>query len=199
MTNCNIQHGIAVKTLERMDRTAFELIECIHQVASQIDHIPLPSIPVFLGATAGMRMANLVDPENTRLIERHLEQRFKEAHINIKRISIMTGQQEGLYAWVTANYLKETFFLSHEEEEEWKHAHANYYSKSDELVSTFGILDLGGASAQIAHQVVKRDGNDKPVGTNEDKSMVSIRLYGKDFQVSTFSNLCMGIEQAKNR
>ena len=58
--------------------------------------------------------------------------------------------------------------------------------------STFGVLDMGGASAQIAQQISSS-------GSEESDDIVHIRLYGTNYTVHTYSNFCFGTEQALRR
>ena len=55
-------------------------------------------------------------------------------------IRIITGEEEGLYGWIAVNYLMDGFD---------KHEHAH---KGEPHSSTYGFLDMGGASTQIAFE-----------------------------------------------
>ncbi|KAH0605578.1 uncharacterized protein H6S33_004800 [Morchella sextelata] len=107
-----------------------------------LEHIPKDSIaetPLFLLATAGMRL--LPDMQRRRLLDeictyarRNTEFLLPDCGVHIQVIS---GETEGLYGWIAANYLLGGF------DDPAKHAHGKGHH-------TYGFLDMGGASAQIA-------------------------------------------------
>lgn len=93
--------------------------------------------PVFIQATAGMRM----------LKEKKKDKILKTLCKNIKRstgflledcssqIQVIDGETEGLYGWLGLNYLS---------------GHFNDYDVTKSSHFTFGFMDMGGASTQIA-------------------------------------------------
>ncbi|KAA6409378.1 MAG: nucleoside diphosphatase [Lasallia pustulata] len=95
--------------------------------------------PIFLLATAGMRL--LPGFERKEL----LAQICSYARSNTKfllpncdlHIQVIPGETEGLYGWIAANYLLGGF------DSPEQHAHGKGHH-------TYGFLDMGGASAQIA-------------------------------------------------
>ncbi|KAI2801944.1 Ectonucleoside triphosphate diphosphohydrolase 3 [Blomia tropicalis] len=176
---CHISRGIASYADEKIKEGADELMKCIEQLAIHLDNgNTLEHMFVYLGATAGMRMLNISNPNASANIFNVIRTRFIESGLQPKRISIITGKEEGLFAWVAVNYLSGKLF------EKMKLSNLNN--------RTFGVLDMGGASAQIAHQI-----ND-----DDDVSMddaVRIRLYGRDYNIHAYSNFCFGAEQALKR
>lgn len=150
---------------------------------AEAPYVNVHETPVFLGATAGMRIMNMSQPERTAAIFSNLTNQLKIGH-QVGRVSIILGRDEGLFAWIGVNYIKNTFFPT-----------LNLLSpktlpskEKDMTPPTYGILDLGGASAQIAHQI------DNDAGESDDQTRV--RLYGRNYTVSTYSNLCFGVDQA---
>jgi len=109
------------------------------------DHIP-PSLhqetPLFLLATAGMR---LLTPEQQAAVLRSTCQ-FLKFHSNFRiddpspagpcgsSVRVISGEEEGLFGWLSVNYLMDGFGSS----------------SSDR--ATYGFLDMGGASTQIAFE-----------------------------------------------
>jgi Golgi nucleoside diphosphatase len=104
-------------------------------------HIPpekIPETPLFLLATAGMR---LIETSKQTAILSHLRQGvaekfnflFPEGHMEI-----ITGKQEGLYQWLAINYALGKFQL-----------------EKDEInrPTTVGAIHMGGASMQFAMEV----------------------------------------------
>ncbi|XP_064465833.1 ectonucleoside triphosphate diphosphohydrolase 2-like [Ornithodoros turicata] len=86
--------------------------------------------PVYLGATAGMRLLNISNPDRSDALFLSIECSLR--NFSLRQASILTGQQEGLFAWLSVNYLLDAFL--------------------DETPETLGALDMGGASTQIAFQ-----------------------------------------------
>jgi guanosine-diphosphatase len=88
--------------------------------------------PVVVKATAGLR---LIGEERSRLILEAVEGRLRERYSfwvpeGGEGVAVMEGRDEGVYAWLTANYLLGTL-------------------KGGE---TYAVLDLGGASTQIVFE-----------------------------------------------
>ena len=95
--------------------------------------------PIFLMATAGMRLLpKLQQTSLTREICSYLQLNtgFSLPDCDL-HIQVIKGETEGLYGWIAANYLLGGFDRPSE------HQHGKGHH-------TFGFLDMGGASAQIA-------------------------------------------------
>ncbi|KAJ5159871.1 uncharacterized protein N7482_006875 [Penicillium canariense] len=115
-------------------------------LAELLDHaksiVPLEDArdtPIFLLATAGMRLLGNLERQFL------LDQICSYARANSDfllpdcgvHIQVIPGVTEGLYGWIATNYLMETFDAPE------KHDHGKGHH-------TYGFLDMGGASAQIA-------------------------------------------------
>ncbi|KAI7812712.1 putative ectonucleoside triphosphate diphosphohydrolase 2 [Triplophysa rosa] len=81
--------------------------------------------PLYLGATAGMRLLNISKPKESDEILKEVGDKLKTYPFSYKGATILRGEEEGAYGWVTVNYLLEKF------------------------IKMIGALDLGGASTQI--------------------------------------------------
>lgn len=136
--------------------------------------------PLFLGATAGMRLLEENDPSRSIAILQSLREYLSSLPFNFQNASIITGQEEGLYGWITVNYIMGNFF----EKNMW-----NKYVRP-EGGKTVGSMDLGGASTQIAFAVSDNF-------TGED--YLSVKLYGYPYNVYTHSFLCYGKNEAEKR
>ena len=128
------------------------------------------STPIFLFATAGMRLvpedqADAILNEVRKLFNNKEKCPFMFHDDNDARI--ITGKTEGIYAWVTVNFLV-----------------GAYRSKG----LTYGSLDLGGASHQNAW---------KFNSSHPDVAMVD--FAGKTYQVFVRSYLGFGQDQARER
>ncbi|KAL0946458.1 hypothetical protein HGRIS_012680 [Hohenbuehelia grisea] len=143
--------------------------------------------PLFLLATAGMR---LLTPEQQAklLLETCL---FLRHHSNFRiegaseagpcgtSVRIITGEEEGLFGWIAVNYLMDGFTGSSADR------------------TTYGFLDMGGASTQIAFEPAKQHQGDG-------KNLVDVRLRllgGEEIHHKVFVTtwLGYGTNQARER
>ncbi|KAE9986017.1 hypothetical protein EG328_006568 [Venturia inaequalis] len=107
-----------------------------------LKHVPsheVENTPFFLLATAGMRL--LPQHQRTELLQSICT--YTRAHTKFQlpdcdlHVQVIPGETEGLYGWIAANYLLGGF------ESPSAHNHGKGHH-------TYGFLDMGGASAQIA-------------------------------------------------
>lgn len=153
------------------------------------DHIP-PSLhadtPLFLLATAGMR---LLSPEQQAAILLETCHFFvHHSHFKLdvpgdsgpcgSSVRIITGEEEGLFGWIAVNYLMDGFTGSHNP-------------------TTYGFLDMGGASTQIAFEPSAAHQRDA-------KSLVDVSLRllnGEEISHKVFVTtwLGYGTNQARER
>ncbi|KAL1714385.1 nucleoside phosphatase GDA1/CD39, partial [Schizophyllum commune] len=155
------------------------------------NHIP-PSLhhetPLFLLATAGMRL--LTPTQQADVLQETC--RFLALHSNFKidgpsaagpcgsSVRIITGEEEGLFGWIAVNYLMDGFI------------------GSSDIRTTYGFLDMGGASTQIAFEP-----GEAHVADN-DNSLVEVRLRlltGEEIRHKVFVTtwLGYGTNQARER
>ena len=154
------------------------------------DHIP-PSLhqetPLFLLATAGMR---LLTPEQQATVLQSTCQ-FLKFHSNFRiddpspagpcgsSVRIISGEEEGLFGWLSVNYLMDGFGSS----------------SSDR--ATYGFLDMGGASTQIAFEP-------SPEEQEKTQNLIDVRLRtigGEEINHKVFVTtwLGYGTNQARER
>ena len=159
---------------------------------SLVDHalkvIPQDKIadtPIFLMATAGMRLlpklqqAALVQ-EICSYLRRNTQFSLPDCDLHIQ---VIRGETEGLYGWIAANYLLGGF----DHPEQHKHGQNHH---------TYGFLDMGGASAQIAFA---------PNTTEAEKHWDDLKLLrmrtmdGRptEYKVFTATWLGFGVNQAR--
>ena len=125
---------------EKPDRVGPDYLEKLLKKAAKIIPKELhQDTPLFLLATAGMRL--LDDGPRETLLENicsyaQSATRFQLPDCDV-HIKVIPGEVEGLYGWIAANYLLGGF------DAPLKHASGNDHP-------TYGFLDMGGASAQIA-------------------------------------------------
>ncbi|KAI5476611.1 golgi apyrase [Pseudohyphozyma bogoriensis] len=98
--------------------------------------------PIYLLATAGMR---LLPPASQSTLLATACSTIQTYNFDIpaceSNVRIITGEEEGLYGWIAVNYLMDGF-----------DSHAHNPGEKEKPSSTFGFLDMGGASTQIAFE-----------------------------------------------
>lgn len=109
---------------------------------SVIPSSQLSSTPIFLLATAGMRLIPTIEQDSILSATCKVlnSSPFLKSDCS-QNVRIITGEEEGLYGWVAVNYLMDGFD---------KHEHSP--DSSSGHGSTYGFLDMGGASTQIAFE-----------------------------------------------
>ncbi|KAK3306941.1 nucleoside phosphatase family-domain-containing protein [Chaetomium strumarium] len=141
--------------------------------------------PIFLMATAGMRLLPQVQQVAlTREICSYLRQntRFSLPDCDL-HIQVIKGETEGLYGWIASNYLLGGF------DDPSQHQHGKGHH-------TYGFLDMGGASAQIAFA---------PNATEAEKHANDLKLLRLrildgspvEYRVFTATWLGFGVNQAR--
>ncbi|KAJ8264739.1 hypothetical protein GJAV_G00153430, partial [Gymnothorax javanicus] len=149
------------------EKAGTSLRDCMEEAKETIPAWRHQETPVYLGATAGMR---LLRRQNETLADHVLSsvvnflQRYPFVYQGAR---IISGPEEGAYGWITVNYLSENF---------------------RKALPTMGALDLGGASTQITF--VSQQEVESP------ENSIHFRLYGNDYDVYTHSFLCYGKDQA---
>ena len=149
--------------------------------------------PLFLLATAGMRLLDIHQQraviEATCMFFRTHSSFRLEPSSNIgpcgSSIRIISGEEEGLFGWIAVNYLMDGF-ASHEENHR----------------ATYGFLDMGGASTQIAFEPSESEKAHLSKATSDNLVEVRLRLLGgEEIQHRVFVTtwLGYGTNQARER
>ncbi|XP_028837039.1 ectonucleoside triphosphate diphosphohydrolase 3 [Denticeps clupeoides] len=172
---CNV-NGSGISDWSNM--TLNKLGKCMKEVEEHIPSSQHKTTPVYLGATAGMRLLHLQNESASNEILLNLKNYLKTLPFQFKNVSIISGEEEGLYGWITVNYLMNNF-LERNLWNAWVRPHA---------AQTVGSLDLGGASTQIAFATP-----DDEAGEGQ----TQITLYGYKYNVYTHSYLCYGKNEAE--
>ncbi|XP_012503917.1 PREDICTED: ectonucleoside triphosphate diphosphohydrolase 3 isoform X1 [Propithecus coquereli] len=159
---------------------AFE--ECMHKVKEQIPTPLHRSTRIHLGATAGMRLLRLQNETAANEVLASIQSYFKSQPFDFRGAQIISGQEEGVYGWITANYLMGNF-LEKNLWHMWVHPHG---------VETTGALDLGGASTQISFVAEEK------VDLNT-SDITQVSLYGYTYTLYTHSFQCYGRNEAEKR
>ena len=145
------------------------------------------STPIFLLATAGMRL--LPDFQRKQLLDRicaytRSNTSFKVSNCDL-HIQVISGETEGLYGWIATNYLLGGF----DAPETHEHGKGHH---------TYGFLDMGGASAQIAFA---------PNATEAEKHAEDLKLLRfrkvngdvEEYKVFVTTWLEFGVHEARRR
>ncbi|XP_024421619.2 ectonucleoside triphosphate diphosphohydrolase 3 [Desmodus rotundus] len=159
---------------------AFE--DCMQKVKEQIPAHLHASTCVYLGATAGMRLLRLQNETAANEVLASIQNYFKSQPFDFRGAQIISGQEEGIYGWITANYLMGNF-LEKDLWHMWVHPNG---------VETTGALDLGGASTQISFAV----GETVELNSSD---IVQVSLYGYVYTLYTRSFQCYGRNEAEKR
>nr|XP_044992616.1 ectonucleoside triphosphate diphosphohydrolase 3 [Jaculus jaculus] len=159
---------------------AFE--DCMVKVKEQVPTHLHRSTRIYLGATAGMRLLRLQNETAANEVLASIQSYFKSQPFDFRGAQIISGQEEGVYGWITANYIMGNF-LEKNLWHTWVHPRG---------VETTGALDLGGASTQISFVAGEK------AGLN-DSDIVEVTLYGYGYTLYTHSFQCYGRNEAEKK
>ena len=153
-----------------------------------LEHVPeslVPQTPIFLLATAGMRLLpshqqEMVLSTVCQYIRTNTKFSIPDCGLHVQ---IISGEKEALFGWLAANYLVGGF------DDAAEHDHGKGHH-------TYGFLDMGGASAQIAFvpnaTEAEKHGNDL--------KLVRLRRIdgsAEDYKVFVTSWLGFGVNEAR--
>ncbi|XP_055456229.1 ectonucleoside triphosphate diphosphohydrolase 2 isoform X1 [Psammomys obesus] len=179
-SSCDVEGGGISSYASDPSRAGQSLVECLEQALQDVPKDRHASTPLYLGATAGMRLLNLTSPEATARVLEAVTQTLTRYPFDFRGARILSGQDEGVFGWVTANYLQENFI---------KYAWVGRWIRPRK--ETLGAMDLGGASTQITFETIS--------SSEDPDSEVHLRLYGQHYHVYTHSFLCYGRDQVLQR
>nr|XP_035920833.1 ectonucleoside triphosphate diphosphohydrolase 8 isoform X5 [Halichoerus grypus] len=157
------------------------LQDCLEEALALVPEAQHQETPMFLGATAGMRLLSQKNSSQAGDIFAAVSRVLGQAPLDFWGAELLAGQAEGALGWITINYVLGTLIK---------------YSFSGEWIrplegTLVGALDMGGASTQITFV---------PGGPILDKStQATFRLYGSEHRVYTHSYLCFGRDQMLTR
>ncbi|XP_005922704.1 ectonucleoside triphosphate diphosphohydrolase 4 isoform X1 [Haplochromis burtoni] len=151
-----IKPGISelAKTPEKASDYIYPLLSFAAQHIPKHKH---QETPLYVLCTAGMRIL----PENQQeaLLEDlrtdipvHFNFLFSDSHVEV-----ISGKQEGVYAWIGINFVLGRFDHVHNDGEAVVEVHVPGGDQQEMLLRkrTTGVLDMGGVSTQIAYEVPK--------------------------------------------
>ena len=163
------------------------LKELFDHVLDIIPEDAVENTPLFLLATAGIRL--LPDLQRKELLrqvcsyaQRHTSFLLPDCDLHIQ---VIPGETEGLYGWIAANYLLGGF----DSPEEHDHGKGHH---------TYGFLDMGGASAQIAFAP---NATEAELHANDLKllRMRAVDGVDREYRVFVTTWLGFGVHEARKR
>ncbi|XP_038022959.2 ectonucleoside triphosphate diphosphohydrolase 4 isoform X2 [Anas platyrhynchos] len=126
------------------------------------EHVPRAKhkeTPLYILCTAGMRI--LPESQQKAILEDlltdipvHFDFLFSDSHAEV-----ISGKQEGVYAWIGINFVLGRFEHTDDEDEAIVEVHVPGSENKEAIFRkrTVGILDMGGVSTQIAYEVPKTE------------------------------------------
>ena len=150
---------------ENANTSIKELLDSVTEVLK--NDVNLHAIPISILSTGGMRLLTVKDQNK---IYTSLKNFIKENYpFTIREIKTISGEKEGLFGWLTINYLTKTFQRGQ---------------------PTFGSIDMGDASTQITF--AKEDSDPK-----KNDIFVALKINKKIFYVISKSFLGLGLREAR--
>ncbi|XP_039178871.1 ectonucleoside triphosphate diphosphohydrolase 8 [Crotalus tigris] len=182
MFSCNVKGpGISSYT-SNPPQAGGSLRECLNAAIRVIPPERQQESPVYLGATAGMRLLRTQNKSAAAQILEAVSQTIQKYPVNFQGARIISGKEEGAFGWITINYLLNSFTQYSAKDRDWIRPPS---------ANILGALDLGGASTQISFI---------PAGPIADPSeALQFRLYGFDYTIYSHSYLCYGQNEAFQR
>lgn len=140
--------------------------------------------PVAVKATAGLRKLGPELSDNILKAVRHrLETKYPFPVVSEANggVEVMDGKDEGVYAWITANYLLGKI-------------------GGPDKTPTAAVLDLGGGSTQIVFQPTFKESADggMPAKLADGDHKYELSFGGRDFTLYQHSYLGYGLMEARN-
>ncbi|CAF4729649.1 unnamed protein product, partial [Rotaria socialis] len=127
---------------------------------------------IFLGATAGLRLAELRNSSyvnsllnSTRTYLSSLGLLFRSPEHQVR---IISGSEEGLSGWISVNILMRQLF------------------ENTKPIETYGVSDFGGGSTQLSF-----------IAPHASKQRFTMNLFNATYDVYSHSYLCYGQEQSR--
>ncbi|XP_023098861.2 ectonucleoside triphosphate diphosphohydrolase 2 isoform X2 [Felis catus] len=112
-SSCNVRGGGISSYADDPSRAGQSLVECLDQALQEVPKESHVHTPLYLGATAGMRLLNLTSPEASANVLAAVTRTLTRYPFDFRGAHILSGQDEGVFGWVTANYLLENFIKTH--------------------------------------------------------------------------------------
>ena len=140
------------------------VLELTKNLPPQLD----PTTPIYVMGTAGMRLLSEAQQQDVyQAVNAELQ---NQTHFQPKFVGTIDGQQEGIFGWLTVNYLTNRL--------------------TNPKTSTYGVLDMGGGSTEITFE-------SQTSAHPEDLKQIALGPF--QYQVFTHSFLGLGHNEAQRR
>ncbi|XLU61708.1 hypothetical protein S245_020917 [Arachis hypogaea] len=160
------------------EEAAESLIPLLDEAQDIIPPQLQPKTPLRLGATAGLRLLEGDTAERILQAVRDMFRTRSNLNVQSDAVTVIDGTQEGSYMWVALNYLLGNL--------------GNKYSR------TVGVVDLGGASVQMAYAVSKDTAQNAPLPPDgQDPYIKNVILKGTEYNLYVHSYLRYGSDAAR--
>lgn len=160
------------------DAAANSLLDLLEKAEAAVPRDLRSKTPVKVGATAGLRQ--LEGDASDRILQAVRDFLEKKSSFKSKAdwVTVLDGNQEGAYQWVTINYLLGNLGKNYE--------------------STVGVVDLGGGSVQMAYAISESDAAKAPKFSNGEETYVKeMFLMGIKYYLYVHSYLHYGLLAAR--
>ena len=137
--------------------------------------IKIANVPIYLGATAGLR---LVDDSQTIMSNIRKTLHTSGFLFQNEWARILSGDEESVYGWLVANYLK---------------SNGSFGDDDSDNIELYGALDLGGGSTQISLSVPQT------LAEKEKDDLYPLQIGNLHYPLYTQSYLYYGADQARLR
>jgi len=141
----------------------------LNTLSTRLDQLGVTrnEVHLHLLATAGMRRVEQRNPDAAAAIYAAARSSLTLTGMRVGRVETLSGQLEGAYAWVDVNYLNG--------------------SLSESGANPVGMVEVGGASAQIAYQTHRPDA----------EGVTALSVNGRTHYVVSISWLGLGQDEAR--
>ncbi|UJR14965.1 hypothetical protein I4U23_001944 [Adineta vaga] len=175
---------------QHLDLLADYFQPCLNQAIMKIPSNRHRLSPIFLGATAGMRLSRLLNVTKSNQVLETIREIFSNSPFQFvvaRQVRILTGVEEAIDGWITTNILLEKF--------KHRHTKKKHLAKQELDTDMVGVLDLGGASTQITF-TYNQTKDDEPI---PDEFTTNITLFDTVYSPYAHSYLCWGKNEALKR
>lgn len=161
-------------------RAAAESLDVLLNEALRVVPASLHSCtPVAVKATAGLRLLGAQESiDILDAVEEHLLSAYPFILPDRDAVAIMDGRDEGVYAWITANYLLDTIRVD-----------------SPAGAAPYAVLDLGGGSTQIVFEPERAE--NEGVGLKDGEHKYELVFGGATKLLYQHSYLGYGLKSAR--
>nr|CAD2123792.1 unnamed protein product [Meloidogyne enterolobii] len=180
---------------EKPDAAPDYLLPLLQYASERIPTHKRPKTPLFIFATAGMRLLPL---EKQNLIISSLRKKLPkiiELKINPENIKVITGKWEGIYSWIAVNYMLGRFnSTTNSLSMNTQIGNNDNNFKILERQKTAGMIDMGGASTQIAFELPLNlnEQQSKEEDENENIQIIQLISSTKQFLFKIFVTTFLG-------